>query len=161
MIYPDKPFYVIEGLVPATHIDFDRFGISVGLKKEFAKMAFGVEISEDGYKRAKETGERIIRAVNLIKPDRRIDLPPYSFVKNEKGNLTFLLSSCDVAGDRCCLHLPYSEVSALQRGHISNLVEYSSHNVDTLQQSHALLALWVTWADSVYAQFNKEVFSDR
>src|SRR3990167_912896 len=150
--------YRIEGFVPPSRGEtrMGMYGFGVKLDLDFAKQAFQNELSDKFYEVIKSRGERIVRSV--FPRDKYIH-EPYLFAGNENGipsilngNRTFLANSFIVPGNACSLNLDRDETSRLtEKNPYPNYVEYSPHNVDSIDQSYALLSLFMTWFDAVDA----------
>jgi hypothetical protein len=150
--------YRVQGFVPPAKDEtrMGMYGFGIELDLEFAKRAFGKELSDKVHERFQERGKEIVRRTfqkyNFI-PE------PYFFSGNEngavsslRGNRTFLASSFIVPGDACSLDLDWMESSHLkeEKPH-QNFIEYSPHNVDSMQQAYTLFSLFAKWADIVEA----------
>ena len=149
MFYGDKPIYRIGELEPRTDISMGRYGFSVGIDADVAKKALEIELPKDVYERLGEIGKEIIVSTGLDKKDSLFLRNPYYFVKNNEGNLTWLLNWIQVYGDACTLGTDGEQMSLAEGYHTGNFLGYYPHNIDYMSQAYTLLALWLRWADGI------------
>ena len=145
----DEFFYKIVGFSPREDMCTGGYGFCVLLDKNLAKKALETELFEKGYNNLETIATSTIKGVGLAKKDERIK-PPYHFVRNEDGKLTWLLQFCTVPGDACDLGLEWGEINGLKGEHFyKDYIDYTPHNVDHVRQAYSLLSIWLFWAEIV------------
>jgi len=144
MIYPPEPFYVLDDITPRNDISLGRYNINMGIKTDFAMKFLDTELTDFAYNKLEELRNITLKSVGLINSkDHR-----YVFVKNKQDKTSWLLGYCHVEGNACDLGIEGGELdSIINKNYTCNLIEYSSHNVDSMQQSFALLSIWLIWAN--------------
>jgi hypothetical protein len=156
MIYPDKPFYVVSGFSPRTDINLSAFNFCIGLNFDFALKSYDKELTESAYNRLNETRNEILKSIKLDfgSPNAY----PYRFLENDKGNLTYLLSGCNVSGDACDLGIEWMELDSIKKRdpYHSKIIIYGPHNVDSPKQAYGLLSIWLNWADFAFATIQEK-----
>jgi hypothetical protein len=153
MIYPDEPFYVINGFSPRDDIITSAYNFSVGLKPEIALKAYKKELTEFAFNRLEEMRQGILKSCGM----KYSNAYPYKFIENDKRNPTWLLRWCQVEGDACDLGIDGFELdnikNSLEKEDLSYLkiIEYLPHNIDNKYQAYSLLSIWLNWADYAYS----------
>ena len=137
-------FYRIIGFEPSLEeIRLGGYGFSIELDGDFTRKAFETELPKERHNFLQKKAKDIIKKVG----SSEVNYLLYSFLENEKGNLTCLVHSVDVPdGNACGLDLDMRNVHYLKDPELSH-VEYLPHNVDNIRQSYELLSLWLIWQD--------------
>jgi len=148
MVYPDKHFYVVDSFGLGSN-ETGNWGFAVGLDPKYAKRFYEGEITGEQVKNLNILGKKIIRGI--FEDERDSIINPYNFIKNKKGNSTFLLQFCNDDMRGCSLGIDGHNISSVLRWDDEFLVGYDSHNVDSPMQASGLLALWTRWAHSAYS----------
>ena len=154
MIYPNEAFYVVGGFSYRSDLGVanSAYNFSIGLKPDFALKAYNKELPDNAFKKLNEIGITILKDLGFSSLMRQ----PYMFLENDKGKFTSLLRWCDVPGDACGLSLEGSQINYLKNEKLSHrMIEYNSHNIDSMLQAYSLLSLWLQWADTAFAVTNK------
>ncbi len=156
-MYGEDFLYRLEGFTPPNERGSGRYGFGIKLNLDFAKKAFGNELPEPAYEGLIKRGERVVGAI--FPNEGKYLHEPYMFTKNDngkpaslRGKDTFLANSFIVPGNACSLVLGWGEQELITiPKSYKNYVEYSSHNVDSMEQSYALLSLFTTWFEATDA----------
>jgi len=157
MIYPNKCFYTISGFLPPydTSSPLGGYGFSIGLNAKFAKKCIEFKVNDYVNERVISDGKNVhTRIFNYCHCN------PYHFIIDEKNdNYTGLLNFVTVSGNACDLGICGSTIDDIMKMNDNDLVEFHSHNVDSIKQAYALLSLWLFWYDFIYSNldFNKDV----
>ncbi|HLA23625.1 MAG TPA: hypothetical protein VJZ93_03785 [Candidatus Nanoarchaeia archaeon] len=154
MIFPNEPLYVVNGL-GVLNGETGNCGFAVGLRPDIAKRFYGREVTGKEFDCINTVGKEIV--TSFFKAGSYMD-KPYFFIRNEKGNRTLLLQSCQTVGKACDLAIDGAELERVKKFDkftMENLVEYSPHNVDSKMQALSLFNLWNKWVISAYATTSK------
>ena len=155
MLYGRDSFYRIEGFSTLGE-GMGGQGFMIHLDPDYAKRFYETELNERGHDHLQDHGKRIIVGAGLVESieDTR---NPFVFVENDEGNRTFLLHYLSVPGDACDLGIDGSKMGYWKPffkgkgGRTEFWVDYTPHNVDSMQQSHALLSAWLAWVGGAEA----------
>jgi len=152
MIYPDKPFYVIDGFSCRSDLDMSAYDFSIGLNADFAMKAYCKEITELAFNKLDKIAKKMLKTIKL---DSSF-IYPYKFLENEKGKPTLLLQWCNVPGDACDLGIDGFKLDFIKKGKLSQneMVIYNPHNIDSMKQAYALLSIWLNWSNFAYANID-------
>lgn len=125
-------FYSVHG--------FGKDGFNVRLDKNLAKKLLDIKLSSDVYKKSKNSA--IDKIIECGFSEEESNLEPYDFIYN-----SLLVNAFQVPGSRCQIHLEPSINCQLENSR--NYFKYTTHNIDCIEQSSALLSIFVLWADYV------------
>jgi len=143
--------YKIDGFFPRLDgTSYGKWNFSVGLRKEFAQRAFEREISQEVYERVNKETEIITRKIRVL---GSMGSHYYEFTKNNRGNLTLLLKSCNVPGNATYISLEGIDLlEGLKiKDEYDKYLIFNPHNIDTIVQAAALLSNWIRWYDCAEA----------
>ena len=157
MVFPNKPFYVVDCFGLGKKGNIGSYGFSIGLDPNFAKRFYDRVITQEESDNMNRRGKDIVRNIFDLGKREFVDTP-YSFLENEKGKPTLFLQWCSVIGNACDLGLDGMDLDSIKRWDeltMGRLIEYGTHNVDTLFQASALFTIWNEWARMAYAQTSK------
>ena len=144
------PLYKIEGFNPP------RYGLSISLLSDFAKIVFEEKLPEHFHKNIIEQGKYIVKQnfSSYFVGSTSICYEPYIFAKSEKENLSCLPSHIKVPGsqnDAHALDLDFQSFN-LKLSRENGYVDYTPHNIDGWNQAHTLLHLWLIWIINVNSE---------
>ncbi len=157
VLYPEDPFYVVNYFGNGEPGRMSSFGFAIGLKPDIARKFYDKEIEDEKIKRMNSIGKKLIKNIFAWEKMSPKDIDtPYFFMRNERGNPTFLLQGCRVPGNACDIGIDGKGLKELIRDLDAGFqAEYTPHNVDSIIQASGLFALWNQWAIMAYAATNK------
>jgi hypothetical protein len=132
-----------------------RWGFNVFLDGNFARKALQSPFSQKHYGILQSRGREVI--VNCGWKPEAVSRDPFNFYDvngDDSRNLrnpSRLLHYCQVPGNACGLSFDCSGLPNLKED--AENIEYVCDNVDSMNQSMALIALWTTWLDFIEAGF--------
>lgn len=148
--YP-KYHYRVNSFCPRTDICMGRWGFTVELDYQYARKLVAHKITPEAFKRLTDMAEKAQEAVFKSSesqwsfPRRRT----YQFWED-----TCLLTNVTVEpGNACGLDMEWGTFEQVKRGNGGPWakVDYLPHNVDSVHQAAALLAVWTIWYDHAEA----------
>lgn len=148
--------YRIIGLSPPKwDISMGGWGFGIELDVDFARRALQAQLSQEKYEMLQEEGKRFI--INCGWKPEAVSRNPFNFYdvngeyKPQEPNHSLLLHYCQVPGNACGLSFDCMGIEKLIKG--AEKIEYLTDNVDSINQSMALLSLWLRWFEFVNAGF--------
>jgi len=139
-----KFIYRVDHFLPPQDTGLGQYGFCVYLDRDFASQTLDKKIDskvqEDFQKRTKEM------IVKKVFSDEYI-LPPFMFVED-----SLLVQSFHVPGNASDLGVDWNTIHSLKKDDcFRNYLEYSPHNVDSMNQAFTLLSLFTYWVDCAEA----------
>lgn len=137
--------YEILSWTPRTDQVMSRWGFTIRMDYQMAKILKSKKITEQHYDRITELGKDVIISI-FGKEDPMVKHlhPPYQFWDD-----TYLLTNLSVPGNACGLDMSNGDFERINSDNEYesewNCVEWHPHNVDVNQQASTLLAIWLRW----------------
>lgn len=142
-------FYLVQGFVPPEKENrrLGMWGFTVFLDREFAVKSYNFKLNDKQRGRFYSEGKRISDALGL---GEGFEEHNYTFVDDR-----LLLHVASVPGNACGLGITGSDLSDFiedikmnrKAGERMDELQYTPHNVDSIEQAYGLLSLWLNWAE--------------